>query len=61
VVVILKAKEPMSRCKKDELDGRMEAYRKNLDIINELDEDIKNRELSGPAKACRGFIDPESS
>jgi outer membrane protein len=35
---------------KDELDGRMDAYRKNLDIINKLNEDMKNGELSGPAK-----------
>ena len=28
----------------------MEAYRNNLDIINKLNEDIKNGELSGPAK-----------
>jgi outer membrane protein len=35
---------------KDELDGRMEAYKKNLDSINKLNEDIKAGELSGPAK-----------
>jgi outer membrane protein len=35
---------------KDELDQRMDAYRKNLDSINKLNEDLKNAELSGSAK-----------
>jgi outer membrane protein len=35
---------------KDELDGRMDAYKKNLDLINQLNEDLKSRELSDALK-----------
>jgi len=35
---------------KDELDGRMDAYKKNLDLINKLNEEISKPELSGAAK-----------
>lgn len=35
---------------KDELDGRMDAYKKNLDLINKLNEEINKPELSGAAK-----------
>ena len=35
---------------KDELDGRMDAYKNNLDLINKLNEEISKPELSGAAK-----------
>jgi outer membrane protein len=35
---------------KDELDGRMDVYKKNLDIINTLNEEISKPELSGASK-----------
>jgi outer membrane protein len=35
---------------KDELDQRMDEYKKNLDVINKLNEEINKPELSGAAK-----------
>jgi outer membrane protein len=35
---------------KDELDGRMDAYKKNLDLINKLNEEVSKPELTGAAK-----------
>jgi outer membrane protein len=35
---------------KDELDQRMEDYKKNLDVINKLNEEMNKPELSGAAK-----------
>src|SRR6478609_8052488 len=35
---------------KDELDQRMDAYKKNLDIINKLNEEMNKPELSGASK-----------
>jgi outer membrane protein len=35
---------------KDELDGRMDAYKNNLDLINKLNEEVSKPELDGPVK-----------
>jgi outer membrane protein len=35
---------------KDELDGRMEVYKKNLDLINKLNEEISKSDLGGALK-----------
>ena len=35
---------------KDELDQRMDAYKKNLDVINKLNEEMNKPELSGASK-----------
>jgi outer membrane protein len=38
------------RAYKDELDQRMDAYKKNLDVINKLNEEMNKPELSGASK-----------
>jgi outer membrane protein len=38
---------------KQELDDRMDAYKKNLDAINKLNDDIQKPELSAEAKAAK--------
>src|ERR1700747_292015 len=38
------------RAYKDELDQRMDAYKKNLDVINKLNEELNKPELSGASK-----------
>src|ERR1700739_4629581 len=35
---------------KDELDQRMDAYKRNLDVINKLNEEMNKPELSGASK-----------
>src|ERR1700737_3752187 len=41
------------RAYKDELDQRMDAYKKNLDVINKLNEEMNKPELSGASKDQR--------
>jgi outer membrane protein len=41
------------RAYKDELDQRMDAYKKNLDVINKLNEEMNKPDLSGASKDQR--------
>ena len=41
------------RAYKDELDQRMDAYKKNLDVINKLNEEMNKPELGGTSKVKR--------